>query len=264
MTKVDELLIEGKVKEAIEIMCDLPEYEKEREQYIDLFENEHYRQYEVDGILNEILLAYQQYFRDALEDRLQELFEQKGYHALFGKTQGYFGPYIWKDTVPTSYQIELPEGVEQYTVNILKGFVFRSWMDYLTFGKYGTGGWASEDGTIQCIESAYDFESEKFTVSLLKHEAQHAKDLKEYPDITPAELEYRAKLVELYYSSDWELLGKFLKMADADKVNDSHAMASMRIKEEFSDGTYEDLEKIKERALELFKINTRELRHGSK
>ena len=93
---------------------------------------------------------------------------------------------------------------------------------------------------------------------------QHAKDLKEYPDITPAELEYRAKLVELYYSSDWELLGKFLKMADADKVNDSHAMASMRIKEEFSDGTYEDLEKIKERALELFKINTRELRHGSK
>ena len=137
-------------------------------------------------------------------------------------------------------------------------------MEYLTYGKYGTGGWASEDGTIQCIESAYDFESEKFTVSLLKHEAQHAKDLKEYPDITPAELEYRAKLVELYYSSDWELLGKFLKMADADKVNDSHAMASMRIKEEFSDGTYEDLEKIKERALELFKINTRELRHGSK
>ena len=149
MTKVDELLIEGKVKEAIEIMCDLPEYEKEREQYIDLFENEHYRQYEVDGILNEILLAYQQYFRDvfycnsdeeiaadklirklcqtfsisekkkdALEDRLQELFEQKGYHALFGKTQGYFGPYIWKDTVPTSYQIELPEGVEQYTVKV--------------------------------------------------------------------------------------------------------------------------------------------------
>ena len=57
---------------------------------------------------------------------MQELFEQKGYHALFGKTQGYFGPYIWKDTVPTSYQIELPEGVEQYTVNILKGFVFRS------------------------------------------------------------------------------------------------------------------------------------------
>lgn len=48
------------------------------------------------------------------------------------------------------------------------------------------------------------------------------------------------------------------------KVNDSHAMASVRIKEGFSDGTYENLGKIKERALELFKISTRELRHGSK
>ena len=187
MTKVDELLIEGKVKEAIEIMCDLPEYEKEREQYIDLFENEHYRQYEVDGILNEILLAYQQYFRDVFYCNSDE---EIAADKLIRKLCQTFSisekeKDIWKDTVPMSYQIELPEGVEQYTVNILKGFVFRSWMDYLTFGKYGTGGWASEDGTIQCIESAYDFESEKFTVSLLKHEAQHAKDLKEYPDITP-------------------------------------------------------------------------------
>lgn len=59
--------------------------------------------------------------------------------------------------------------------------------------------------------------------------------------------------MELYYSSDWELLGKFLKTADADKVNDSHAMASMRIKEEFSDGTYEDLEKSKRERLNYLK-----------
>ena len=86
MTKVDELLIEGKVKEAIEIMCDLPEYEKEREQYIDLFENEHYRQYEVDGILNEILLAYQQYFRDVFycnsDEEIANLLKYLPYTAL--------------------------------------------------------------------------------------------------------------------------------------------------------------------------------------
>ena len=290
MTKVDELLIEGKVKEAIEIMCDLPEYEKEREQYIDLFENEHYRQYEVDGILNEILLAYQQYFRDvfycnsdeeiaadklirklcqtfsiskkekdALEDRLQELFEQKGYHALFGKTEGYFGPYIWKDTVPTSYQIELPEGVEQYTVNILKGFVFRSWMDYLTFGRFGTGGWASPDGTINCIEQAYDFESERFLVSLLKHEAQHTTDMKQIPEITPAELEYRAKLVELHYSGNLGLLQKFLSEADESRTNDSHAVASARLKREFADTDQTDLSVIQTRALELLHAHTKEM-----
>lgn len=95
--------------------------------------------------------------------------------------------------------MELPDGSAEYTVNLLKGFVFRSWMDYLTFGRYGTGGWASPDGTINCIEQAYDLESERFRVSLLKHEAQHTVDRKRFPQITPAELEYRAKLVELHF-----------------------------------------------------------------
>ena len=129
--------------------------------------------------------------------RLQAAFEAEGYHALFGKTQGYYGPYVWRETVPAVYQVELPDGSAEYTVNLLKGFVFRSWMDYLTFGRYGTGGWASPDGTINCIEQAYDLESERFRVSLLKHEAQHTVDRKRFPQITPAELEYRAKLVEL-------------------------------------------------------------------
>lgn len=29
-----------------------------------------------------------------LTERLQAMFEAEGYHALFGKTQGYYGPYI--------------------------------------------------------------------------------------------------------------------------------------------------------------------------
>ena len=108
-------------------------------------------------------------------------------------------------------------------------------MDYLTFGRYGTGGWASPDGTINCIEQAYDFESERFLVLLLKHEAQHTVDMKQFPGITPAELECRAKLVELHYSGDLGLLQKFLSAADERKANDSHATASARIKREFAD-----------------------------
>lgn len=153
-----------------------------------------------------------------LEERLQAEFEAAGCHALFGKTQGYYGPYIWRDTVPTAYQVELPDGTAAYTVNILRGFIFRSWMDYLTFGRYGTGGWASPDGTINCIEQAYDFTSERFLVSLLKHEAQHTVDMKRFPGITPAELEYRAKLVELHYTGDPGLLQKFLSEADESKT----------------------------------------------
>lgn len=246
MTPIDELLMQGKLREAMQIMRHQPKYKKELEKYVDLFEKKNYHKYKVSKVLNDILLAYQEYFRevfycgideeqaaaqlieklcsvlsvseadeDILTEKLQDTFAREGYHALFGKTQGYFGPYIWKDTVPTSYQVELPDGVEEYTVNFLK------------------------------------------------HEAQHVKDMREFPGITPAELEYRAKLVELCYSGDVELLQKFIAFADTDKGNDSHAMASVRIKESFSDRTYHDVAEIKQRALELFAISTEELKNDN-
>ena len=185
------------------------------------------------------------------------MFEENGYHALFGKTQGYYGPYIWRDTVPTVYRVELPDGAAEYTINILKSFVFRSWLDYLTFGKQGTGGWASPDGTINCIEQAYDFESEQFLVSLLKHEAQHTIDMKRFPGITPAELEYRAKLVELHYCCDLGLLQKFLLAADERKSTDSHALACAQIKLAFAHTNQADLSCIQTTALELLHAHTK-------
>ena len=255
-----------------------------------IFEKEEYRTFDIPDELNDILRLYQIYYRDTfycglpeaeaadklltqlrarlhvsdadearLAERLQAVFEAEGYHALFGKTQGYYGPYIWRDTVPTVYRVALPSGTAEYTVNILKGFVFRSWMDYLTFGRYGTGGWASPDGTINCIEQAYDFESERFLVSLLKHEAQHTVDMKRFPGITPAELEYRAKLVELHYTGSLELLRKFLSEADEGKANDSHAAASARIRREFADTDQTELSRVQARALELFHVHTREM-----
>ncbi len=263
--------------------------------YIAIFENCEYRTYDVSESLNRILRLYQIYYRDIfycnlseakaadklltslrallnlpdadeglLEDHLQSMFEAEGYHALFGKTQGYYGPYIWRDTAPTVYQVELPSGTAEYTVNILKGFVFRSWMDYLTFGKHGTGGWASPDGTINCIEQAYDFESERFLVSLLKHEAQHTVDMKQFPGITPAELEYRAKLVELHYSGDLGLLQKFLAEADGSKTEDSHAVASARLKCEFADTEQTNLSCIHARALQLLNADTKEMEEKRK
>ena len=132
-------------------------------------------------------------------------------------------------------------------------------MDYLTFGRFGTGGWASPDGTINCIEQAYDFESERFLVSLLKHEAQHTVDMKQFPGITPAELEYRAKLVELHYSGDLGLLQKFLSAADESRPNDSHAIASARLKREFADTDQKNLSHIQTRALELLHAHTKEM-----
>ena len=288
--QIRQFFLNGDIKGAIDYMRDHEEFKDILPAYVAIFENCEYRTFEIPGGLNDILRLYQMYFRDTfycglpeaeaadklrtalkallnmpdadealLTERLQSVFEANGFHALFGKTQGYYGPYIWRDTVPTAYRVELPSGTAEYTVNILKGFVFRSWMDYLTFGRYGTGGWASPDGTINCIEQAYDFGSERFLISLLKHEAQHTVDMKKFPEITPAELEYRAKLVELHYSGDLGLLQKFLSEADESKANDSHAVASARLKREFADEDPTGLSGIQSRALELLQAHTKEL-----
>ena len=288
--QISQFFMNGDIKGAIAYMREHEEFKDILPAYAAIFEDCEYRTYEIPALLNDILRLYQIYYRDVfycglqeteaadkllrqlrilldmpeadealLTARLQAAFEAEGYHALFGKTQGYYGPYIWKETVPTVYRVALPDGAADYTVNILKGFVFRSWMDYLTFGRYGTGGWASPDGTINCIEQAYDFGSERFRVSLLKHEAQHAVDMKRFPGISPAELEYRAKLVELHFSSDLSLLQKFLSEADERKTGDSHAAASARIKRGFADTDPAELADIRSRALELLRAHTMEM-----
>lgn len=288
--EISKFFMNGDIKGAIAYMREHEEFKDILPAYTAIFENCEYRSYDIPDALNDILRLYQIYFRDVfycglpepeaayklltglrlllnmpdadeelLAERLQAAFEANGYHALFGKTQGYYGPYVWRETVPTVYRVELPDGTAEYTANILKGFVFRSWMDYLTFGRYGTGGWASPDGTINCVEQAYDFASERFLVSLLKHEAQHTVDMKRFPEITPAELEYRAKLVELHYSGDVGLLQKFLSEADESKAGDSHATASAKIKREFADTDQESLSCIQARARELFHAHTKEM-----
>lgn len=198
--QISQFFMSGDIKGAIAYMREHEEFKDVLPAYTAIFEDCKYRTYDVPDILNEILRLYQIYYRDVfycglseadaadklmtqlkalmkipdadeehLTERLKSVFAENGYNALFGKTQGYYGPYVWRETVPTVYSVELPNGVAKYKVNILKGFVFRSWMDYLTFGRYGTSGWASPDGVINCIEQAYDFESERFLVSLLKH-----------------------------------------------------------------------------------------------
>lgn len=288
--EISQFFIKGDMKGAIAYMREHEEFRDVLPAYTAIFEEREYRTFEVPERLNEILRWYQVYFRDTfylglpeaeaadklraglgallgmpgveealLTERLRALFEAEGYHALFGKTQGYYGPYIWRETVPTVYQVQLPDGTAEYTVNLLKGFVFRGWMDYLTFGRYGTGGWASPDGTINCVERAYDLESERFQVSLLKHEAQHTADMKRFPGITPVELEYRAKLVELHYASDLGLLRKFLSEAEESRAGDSHAAASVRIRRDFADTDPGSLSRVQAQALELLRAHTKEM-----
>lgn len=236
--------------------------------YMSIFKDKQYIVYPIDKKLDYILRLYQQYYCDVFflqmknedaenklakqladvlgiedtaeisdieEEYITELFKNRGFYFMGGKTDGYCGPYVWKHEETKSYNVELPQGTKEYKIKLLDGFITMSWMDYLSFGKIGTGGWTNGDGIINCIKSSYDFDSEAFVVSLLKHEAQHAVDLSNFQNISSEDLEYRAKLVELIYSRERNLLERFLSEADSSNSNNGHSLASSRIIQGYSE-----------------------------
>lgn len=261
-------IIKGDLIGVIDYVKQFPEQAELSQRYRNIFEQEQYIIHGIDPNLEEILTLYQKYYRDVFYlcidkekavDRLRDglvkilpidheaaelddieeiqvakAFQSKGLHFMGGRTGGYYGPYVWQTTESKTYEVELPEGKQSYTVKILDGFLSRSWMDYLSFGKIGTGGWTDPDGIINCVKSAYDLNSEAFQVSLLKHEAQHAMDLKANPNLPSADLEYRAKLVELIYSTERNLLEQFVQEGEGSEKDSGHITAARRITDGFA------------------------------
>ena len=260
-------IIKGDLIGAIDYVKQFPERAELYHRFLAVFEREQYATYEVDARLNEILIIYQRYYRDAFylcigrenaesrlkarladflgikngetslcdmeQNQIAKAFQDQGFHFLGGRTSGYYGPYVWQTTEIRTYEVELPDGIQTYTVKLLDGFFAKSWIDVLSFGEIGTGGWTDGDGIINCVKSSYDLDSEAFKVSLLKHEAQHARDLAMDKDMSSEELEYRAKLVELIYSRERKLLEKFVQEADSADKSNGHSSASGRILEGF-------------------------------
>ena len=255
-------LLRGDVGAAMAYLQEFPEQAELYKKYVSLFEREHYLTYGVDEELERLLLIYQKYYRDVFylgrdpaqaaeamrtrfaehfrleagpsideieEEQIAPAFRGRGLHFLGGRTSGRYGPYIWRTEELRTYRVELPDGAQEYAVKFLDGFLSRSWLDYISFGNFGTGGWSNGDGLIHCVKQAYDEASEAFQVSLLKHEAQHALDLARYPGMASEDLEYRAKLVELIYSRERNMLARFAREADASRKGDGHALASSRI-----------------------------------
>lgn len=209
-------------------------------------------------LINSLVLADQLTLDQLEEKHLVETFRRRGLHFMGGRTGGYRGPYIWRHTEEKTFAVELPEGTQEYVVRFHSGFLTKSWLDYLSFGEISPGGWTNGDGIISCIKDCYDEESQRFQVSLLKHEAQHARDLAAYPDMSQEELEYRAKLVELIY---WEGGGLVEEFALQAGEGSGHALAARRIAQEFAEISRE--EDVHSRAWELFFRSSEELKKGS-
>lgn len=172
--------------------------------------------------------AVDEFWDDVVEKRLEAEVTAAGYNYLGGDTQGYLGPYIWKKTKTRTYNVELPEGSEKYTLYMAHSFVSRSWMAFISFNRIGTGGWAGGDGSMYCVYSSYwkRLYTSAFKVDFLKHEAQHVKDKKNYPDMTACQLEYRAKLVQLIYAKNSRAITGFVSEASSGDSTNAHAYAS--------------------------------------
>lgn len=252
-------LWKGELRKAVEYLSHVPDQKDLYNKYLKVFEQGEYYPRTDNFVLGEIDKIYQKYYRNVFwlelpkeeatkllfdelatfcglnlgssdtEDKVKEIVNRECYEFLGGQTQGYFGPYIWKTSEAITYEVELPNGIEPYQVIMMDGFVSLSWLDFISFGRTGTGGWANENGTLCCVKKSYDPTSEKFNNSFLKHEAQHAFDKKNYPNMSSTDLEYRTKLVELIYYSNDSVLMKILKEADNSNPDNSHAMAAYKI-----------------------------------
>lgn len=301
MSKFNELefksyLWKGKLHEAVNYLSKFQDKKDWLQKYINIFEEGQYYKRTDNQIIGDIDKIYQKYYRnvfwmnmsneeakkllfhelktfggaksdllddDNIEEEIERIVKREGYECLCGDTSGFYGPYIWKSSTTVTYEVELPSGIEPYTIIMMDGFISRSWLDFISFGKTGTGGWVGKDGTLCCVRSLYDTESEEFNISFLKHEAQHAYDKKRYSDTTTTDLEYRAKLVELTYYSNDEKIKEIFNEADNINPDNGHSVAAHRIISEMSQKIfgceYMNDEKAWENKLDNVKKYAREL-----
>lgn len=254
-------IVQGNLRAAVDYIKGFRSQWRRYKRCMDIFENRKPIRHSKNPVLNEVCTIFDEYYRrvfwlgedvnsgekylcdsftellnlapdgldwEELEEQVKALVEAQGYHYLGGRTQGYYGPYIWKTTKRKTYTVQLPHTSDQYSVNMLTGFISSSWMRYISLGRAGTGGWADKDGTLCCIKKHYlrSMLTSRFKVDLLKHEAQHAVDRRHDPDMPATHLEYKAKLVQLIYATSLKTFWGFLSEADNKNPENSHSYAS--------------------------------------
>jgi hypothetical protein len=260
-------LLKGQLRAAVDYLGQFPDKSALLQQYIDVFEKGQYQARTSNNVIARLDQIYQDYYRNvfwrkmrngdaketlfrelwrlcggrptlpkdsSIEDEIEMLVKAEGYHYLGGDTQSFYGPYIWKSSTEEAYEVELPSGIEPYSIVMMDGFISRSWLDFISFGITGTGGWAGKDGTLCCVRNLWDIESSKFQIVFLKHEAQHAYDHRTYQEVSSLDLEYRAKLVELIYWRGDERIRGISNEADDSNPANTHSMAAYRIIMEMS------------------------------
>jgi hypothetical protein len=168
---------------------------------------------------------------EALKPALNARLRAAGYHALAGdRTLPLQELMIWRRQDIRDEQVELPDGMQRVRLEVLDDFAVRGWSHYARCGLGSAAGWATTEGVFAVRPAYDDLEGEEFKVSLLGHEAQHFSDYARFPGLLPWQLEYRAKLVELWMASQTQanLLKRF-SFAQSDDPDSPHTCANRRV-----------------------------------
>lgn len=184
-------------------------------------------------------LSYQELRPDMKNDQeLSRVIENEGLYAKFFYLNEIQDILIWEHQEIKEYTIALPDNELVIEVVFIEKYANKGCQDYATFGMSEIGGWTSSDSPVLfCNKGTYKLNSEEFEVSYLKHEALHFVDMKSYPNLTSADLEYRSKLIELMYATKktiHRLLYTFIIGASNETRNNSHAFANYFIHHHFS------------------------------
>lgn len=259
---------------------------------------------EQDPIVGEILAIYRDYWHSALmnpaqreaaseklkqrvlsflgatetlgwedvETRIDERLRARGYHAQLGYTPPLRELMIWRRQKSEIHDVALPEGSHRVRVEMLDDFVTLGWSAYARCERGSNGGWVGED-RIYAVVPAFTKEDgpDAFNASLLGHETQHFYDQARFPGLENWELEYRAKLTEVWTAR--QTLPKILDRFAASQSDDKdapHTYANKRVLDDLRQrltasgfaSTEENLgdisaEKVRDAAREVLKEDSR-------
>ncbi|MDF1839771.1 MAG: hypothetical protein P1V35_18040, partial [Planctomycetota bacterium] len=216
----------------------------------------------VEGVTNEALLndlsmlltgnaQAAEVSNDAVLGLVIDLIESEG---LFGATfllNGSYGLKVWEKQTSENRRIELPDDTIDVEVVLIEDYLLRGASDYASLGLYGDGGWVAPDNKVYCNTGEYDFDSERFRISFLKHEGLHYADINKYPNLSSADLEYRSKLIELMYSTDGHIyttLESFAINAYSEDRSYGHSFANHVLISQLSKSLF-DQDFVKEKQL---------------
>jgi len=152
--------------------------------------------------------------------------------SSLGQTPPWRDLYIWTQQETRRYEVELTDVEERVDVTLIEQPLVQGWQHFASLDLTTTSGWATAQGLF-CLCWSYDLNSEAFRLNWLKHETRHLVDFREFPGLSEAEMEYRAKLTELAFAGNQvsSLLRQFANSGLAGSPS-AHSAANYRVSHE--------------------------------